>query len=78
MGYVKQANIAHTQQVNNEATASDTAPRAREKQNPQNQLLEKDDGKRLESISAGETIPVNTTVEDAGAVHRPEDTAGKA
>lgn len=63
-GYVRQLNAAHNQQINNE--------------NPPNQLLEEEDGKRLESIPAGEAIPVNTSGETVGAVHRPEDATGQA
>lgn len=57
MGYVRQANIAHgPQQVNNQSKDQNGAPRAREKKNLQNKLLENNDGERLDlgtTCSAG-------------------------
>jgi hypothetical protein len=62
LGYVRQANIAHgPQQVNNEADAS----RTRENENPQNKVLEKKDGERLDTGTtgtAGKADPAMATV----------------
>jgi hypothetical protein len=68
MGYVKQANIAQGhQQVNN-------APHAREKQNPQNKLLEKQNGKRLDTSTASKAIEEDSAMETVGAINRAKDT----
>jgi len=50
--YVGQANFAHNQQVNNEATPS----RTRKKQNVPNEQLEKTDGKRLDGATPQEAV----------------------
>lgn len=54
VGYVRQANIAHgPQQVNNNSVAPSDASCARENANPQNKLLGKSDGERLDTGAAG-------------------------
>lgn len=75
VGYVKQANIANgPQQVNNGTMETDEPTRAREKENPQNELLEEKDGERLDTGTTKETSGTHTAMEAVGKVHRPEDT----
>ncbi len=69
VGYIRQANIAHGhQQVNNEQVALNEAPRAGEKQNLQNKLLEKKDGKRLDTSTAGAAIGADQAMATMGAI----------
>ena len=63
-GYVHQANIAHTQQVNN--GVSSDKPRTRENQNSQNELLEQKD-ERMDIGTTGKTgkaDPAMATLEE--------------
>lgn len=57
--YMRQTNIAHNQQINNEPD------------NPRNKLLEQQYGERLDLGAASTAGRVDTTVEAVGAVHRP-------
>jgi len=65
MGYVKQANIAHTQQVNNTDTS-----RARENQNPKNELMEKKDGERLDTGATSTTSQADPAMATVGEIDR--------
>jgi hypothetical protein len=72
-GYVHQANIAHTQQVNN--GTCDNTPRTRENQNSQNELLEQKDDERLDTgttSTAGQADPAMATL---GEVNGAEDSS---
>lgn len=69
MGYVKQANIAHTQQVNN--AAPDT-PRARENQNPKNELMEKKD-EWLDTGTTGTAGQADSAMATVGEIDGTED-----
>jgi len=74
MGYVRQANIAHgPQQVNNASNAPDAAPRAGEKPNLQNKLLEEKDGERLDPGTACTPGQADPTMATMGEVDRAED-----
>lgn len=67
--YAKQANIAQGhQQVNNNVD-----PRAREIQNPENELLEQNDGKRLDTRTTGKTIKDDPAMATLGAVNGSKD-----
>ena len=71
-GYVKQANIAHgPQQVNNSPTPE--ASRTGENENAQNKLLEKTDGKRLDTGTTGTAGRADQDMEAVGAVDRAKD-----
>jgi len=73
-GYVKQANIAHgPQQVNNAPAAASEAPRGRENANPQNELLEKKDGERLDPGTADAAGRANPAMATLGEVDRAEN-----
>ena len=63
--YLKQTNIAHNQQVNNDISAG--------KQKTPNELLEKTDGERLDFGKAQEAVRVDSDVETVGAKHRPKN-----
>ncbi|MFO1423451.1 MAG: hypothetical protein U1F70_07310 [Candidatus Competibacteraceae bacterium] len=64
----KQANIAHQQQVNNNA-----APPAREPENSPNKLLETLPDERLEFGTPATASGADPHLETVGAVHRAED-----
>jgi hypothetical protein len=73
-GYVHQANIAHTQQVNN--GASSDKPRTRENQNQENELLEQKNGERMDigtTCATGKADPAMATV---GEVDGAENAGG--
>jgi hypothetical protein len=67
--FVKQANVANNQQINNGPPSS----RAREIENQPNKLLEQTRGERLELGAKGTAIGADTSVETVGAVDRAED-----
>lgn len=74
MGYVNQANIAHgPQQVNNTQSSANQAPRARENENLQNELLEVKHGERLDSGTKGTASRRDPEVATLGEVDRAED-----
>ncbi len=74
MGYVRQANIAQgPQQVNNTPAATDDASRARENQNLQNKLLEKNDGQRLDTGTTGTAGKADPAMGTVGEVYRAKD-----
>jgi hypothetical protein len=71
-GYVHQANIAHTQQVNN--GTCDDIPRTRGNQNSQNELLEQKD-ERMDIGTTGTTGKVDPAMATVGEVDGAEDKA---
>ena len=71
VAFVKQANIAHNQQVNN-------GPRAQENEIKQSKLLEQTDGERLDTRTQGAASGVNSEMETVEAVNRTEDKARQA
>jgi hypothetical protein len=74
MGYVRQANITHgPQQINNQSTDQNGAPRARKKKNLQNELLENNDGERLDLRTAVKTIQNDQEMATVGEVNGAQD-----
>ncbi len=69
MGYVKQANITQGPQQVNNGISQDTNPRAGEKQNPKNELLEKQDGNQLDTGTQSQAISDDSAMETLGAVN---------
>lgn len=76
--FVRQANVAHgPQQINNVPQPSqDPASRARESENPQNKLLEQQNGERLDPRKAQAAIRDHSTVAAMAEVHRADDAGG--
>ena len=73
--FVQQANIAHgPQQVNNCPTSSGDAPRTRKNKNRQNELLEAQDGQRLDPGTTGTAGGADPDMETVAKVDRPKDT----
>ena len=70
LAYVKQANIAQVQQVNN------GVPHAGEKEIPPNELLEKEHYERLDTTTAGTTIENDSAMATVGQIHRAKDGGG--
>jgi len=74
MGYVRQANIAHgPQQVNNASTAPEDASRTRENENPQNKLMEKKGGERLDTRTKSKTGKADPAMATMGEIDRAKD-----
>ena len=71
VAFVKQANIAQNQQVNNNQPKDMVKPRVRKTKNQQNEVLENDDGKRLDGRAEAATERANSELEAVGAVNRP-------
>lgn len=70
MAFIKQQNIGVNQQVNNDTTHS-----AHEKSiNPSNELLERQDGERLDTRTTGEAIGIDKKMETMEAINRVQDT----
>lgn len=70
IAFVRQANIsAGHQQINNTALSCKPA-RARKNNNPQNKLLEADNGKWLDIRSTGTSVSVDPELETVGNVDR--------
>lgn len=81
--FVKQANIAHNQQVNNGAPTGGggavvDGSRAEENDNPPNELLEQKHGERLEFGATSAAISDGETVATVGEIDRAENTARKS
>ena len=66
VAFVRQANIAHHQQVNN----APTAPRARENNFQQTQLLEATDGERLDVGATATASGADPALASVGAIDR--------
>ena len=73
VAFVKQANIAHNQQVNN---APAIPSRAREIENPQNELLEAQPHERLDTGTAGATVGADSALETVGEIDRAANAKG--
>ena len=74
-GYVGQANIAHgPQQVNNGTGKPETDPRARENENPKNELLEERHDERLDTRAPGTAGATDPAMAPVGKVDGTEDT----
>jgi len=73
-GYVGQANIAHGhQQVNNASRPQSTAARARENQNPENELLEESHVERLDTGTACTPSEADPAMAPLEEIDRSED-----
>lgn len=75
VAFVKQANIANTQQVNNGSAPPESLTRAENAANPSNELLASSNGETtLDAETTGETGPSDTALEAVGkldgAAHR--------
>ncbi|MDB4409324.1 hypothetical protein N9235_00720 [Gammaproteobacteria bacterium] len=76
-GYVKQANITHgPQQVNNGPAPEAETSRAGKSENPQNEQLEKKDGKRLDIGATGTPSRADQDMAPVGKVDRAKDSRG--
>jgi hypothetical protein len=76
VAFVKQANIAQQQQVNNGAPARHSHAHARESANPANELLEDathEQQQRMVPGAQAEPARGDPAMEALGEVHRPED-----
>lgn len=76
MGYVKQANIAHNQQVNNGAAAKGAASRERESVDLKSKLLEETSGKWLDIGAKGTAGKANPPMAPLGKGNRTKDAGG--
>ena len=71
--YVAQANVAHTQQVNNAPAIAGEGSRARENPNLQNKLLEEKDGERLDIGTTSTSGGVDPAMATLGEVDGSKD-----
>lgn len=84
VAFVKQANIANNQQINNGSQPpselidqyAQAHAGAREIKNQPNELLEAQHGERLDTGTTGQTIGVNQTMETVGAFNGAEKRSG--
>lgn len=71
IAFVKQANIAHNQQVNNGgAVQSEPDSPAQENKKQQNELLEDNHGQRLDSRAQATAASINPELETVAAINR--------
>jgi hypothetical protein len=80
VAFVKQANIAHNQQVNNGSPTDDAGTvvdgsRAEENEKKPNKLLEQNDGERLDTRTQSAASGVNSAMETVEGVNGAEDKA---
>lgn len=77
IAFVRQANIGQAVQVNNGASLAQRmeASRARESENTQNKLLEKQDGNPLDTGTTCAAGKVDQDLEAVGAIHRTQNQA---
>ncbi len=73
VAFVKQANIGHNQQVNNNVSP-DPISRMEEIKNQQTQLLEEQDGEQLDIGTQRQAINTDKKLEAVGKVHRATNT----
>lgn len=71
--FIKQANIAQQQQVNNGAHQTPPESRTGKNINSSNELLEAKHGERLDTRATGEASGGNSDMETVGAIHRASD-----
>ncbi|MBI2790893.1 MAG: hypothetical protein HYX61_02945 [Gammaproteobacteria bacterium] len=73
VAFVRQANIANNQQVNNNPSfPTSTHARAEKIKNEQNQLLEEHHGERLDIGTQGQTVKTDKNLGTVEKVHRAE------
>lgn len=68
--FIKQANIANQQQVNNGTPPPDKNTSREEKTIPSNELLEDQHGKRMDTGKTGTASGADSQLETVGAIHR--------
>lgn len=73
VAFVRQANIGYHQQVNNPAGPAKGSPRAREIENPQNELLEAQPDERLDIGTSGPAIGADPQLATVGTVNGAEN-----
>jgi hypothetical protein len=74
VAFVRQANIANgPQQVNNGVRPAAETSRARESENPPNELLEQQYGERLDGGAAQAAVRADSAVAAVGEIHRTAD-----
>jgi hypothetical protein len=83
VAFVKQANIAQNQQVNNGAPTDDAGTvvdgsRPEENEKSQNELLEKTDGERLDTRTQSASGADDSAMETVAMVDRAENKARKS
>ena len=71
--FIKQANIAQHQQVNNGATTEAASSRTEKVLDQSNELLEAHDGERLDTRATGEASGSNPHMETLGKIDRASD-----
>ncbi|MEC5217935.1 hypothetical protein RCH09_002899 [Actimicrobium sp. GrIS 1.19] len=71
--FIKQANIAQQQQVNNGGDQKPPASRTEKNINPSNELLGANHGERLDTRATGKAGGSNPHMETVGAIHRASD-----
>ena len=71
--FIKQANIANQQQVNNGSPPPGELPSRENKSIQSNELLEVQHGERLDTGKTGATSSADTHLETVGTIHRPQD-----
>ena len=69
VAFVKQANIAENQQINNGQPKDVDKSRARKSKKQQNELLEEKDGEWLDGGTKATTSSTDTALETVGAVN---------
>ncbi len=77
VAFIRQANVAQNQQINNGLTPAGSQPRARKNQKWQNKLLECNDGERLDTRTSTAAVGVDTAVAALGKINRTEDGGGQ-
>lgn len=73
VAFVKQANIAQNQQVNNGKPEVMDMPHAEKSKIQQNELLEDNYGQRVDNRAKKETSRADTELETVGAINRPKE-----
>jgi len=74
--FVKQANVAHGPQQVNNGPPSEPPSRARESENPPNELLEHTHGERLDFGTPKAAVGADSALATVGEVHRAANTNG--
>lgn len=78
VAFVRQANIANNQQVNNGSPAGNEPSRAGSSEYAPNKLLETQHGNGLDFGTTTATIPIDSKLETVGAINGGEDTNGQS
>lgn len=73
VAFVRQANIANNQQVNNGQSVQASEPRAVNQQNEQSELLEVTPSERLDTRTTRQAGGIDSALEAVGSVNRPDE-----